>query len=225
MAKTKVPGKDTTLLQQRIDEMQPIWEDVLKSQLVDAQSRLRGAELAVKQAEEDEAKETDAAKKQQRAEAVKIAKATLAASQKAVEDAQAKVDKKDFASLRRIWEEREAYLSDGFKLLANPDVCLKCHSIGNQKILGAQGPPLDLSHDRLRSDWVFRWLSYPQRFMYYTTPMPTNFPNGNPGYPHIFSGTTPMQIQAARDALMNYPTVIDLPASRYRPVTVAGGPQ
>ncbi len=177
----------------------------------------------MKLAEEDEAKETDAAKKQAKADAVKTAKATLAAAQKAVEEAQARVEKKDFTTLQRTWEEKEAYLSDGFKLLANQDVCLKCHSIGSQKISGAQGPPLELSHNRLRSDWVFRWLSYPQRFMYYPTPMPTNFPNGNPGYPHIFSGTTPMQIQAARDALMNYPQVIDLPASRYRPVTVAGG--
>jgi cytochrome c2 len=223
LGKTKVAGKDKTMLQLRLDEMQPIWEDVLRSQLVDAQSRLRGAEVSLKLAEEDEMKETDPAKKQTKAEGVKVAKATLEAAQKAVEEAQARVDKKDFTALRRTWEEKEAYLSDGFKLLANPDVCLKCHSIGSQKIQGAQGPPLELSYNRLRPDWVFKWLSYPQRFMYYATPMPTNFPNGTPGFPHIFSGTTPMQIQAARDALMNYPQVIDLPASRYRPVTVAGG--
>ena len=39
-------------------------------------SRARGAEAAVKAAEEDEMKETDAAKKQEQADSVKVAKAT-----------------------------------------------------------------------------------------------------------------------------------------------------
>ena len=53
--------------------------------------------------------------------------------------------------------------------------------------------------------------------------LPQNFARNATQFQDIFHGPSFNQLTGARDALMNYPRVIDLPANRTRPVTVVGG--
>src|SRR5207244_1012308 len=84
-------------------------------------------------------------------------------------------DTKEFKDLRRQWEQKEAYVTDAFKLVANEQLCLQCHQVGSVAAKEQQGPQLGLTAERLRPDWLQRWLSYPQRFLHYKTIMPQNF--------------------------------------------------
>ncbi len=119
---------------------------------------------------------------------------------------------KDF---EKNWVEREAYAADGFRLLASRDLCTKCHQLGN--VLAGeqvkQGPPLHVVSDRLRPDWIVRYVNNPVRFIPYTS-MNMYFHEKEAKWQHIHAGPALMQIQAVRDALMNYPRVSGLPINR-----------
>ncbi len=78
-----------------------------------------------------------------------------------------------------------------------------------------------MSWQRLRPEWTERWLANPQRLIWYPTPMPQNFAHGKDQWQEFFHGTPLQQVTAARDLLMLYPKVVDLPAIRNRPVTAA----
>jgi len=223
LKKTKVPGKDQTAFDQRLEEMKPIWEDKLRVSLAEAQAKFKAAEAALEKAKEAEEKENDAAKKKPLTEAVKKAAEARDLAQKAQEQAQTAADKKDTAALRKTWEQTEVYLADGFKLLISDQVCLTCHQVGPYPPKGNQGPPLELSFQRLRSDWTLRWLANPQRFTYYPSFMPQNFEGNATKFQEIFHGKSFHQATGARDALMNYPRAVELPVFRTRPVTVVGG--
>jgi hypothetical protein len=186
----------------------PLW-DLVRSQQVAA------AELALKEAKDTEAQEKDKDKKKAAADAVKAAEARLASLR----------NKTVFAETeQKQWEAHGAYASDAFRLLANYDRCLNCHQVGALVPKQPIGPPLDLAADRLRPDWLLRWIGNPQRLLLYPdgpNPMPQNFPsNAKPGTD--FAGTPLDQITAVRDALIDYPKISSMPANRmYRPQ--AGG--
>ena len=149
----------------------------------------------------------------------------MEAAEAAVKDAQAKVDRltkaQDPENQKRAWRQTEAYAADAWRLVANRKLCLQCHQVGDRQASNpeTQGPPLSLAADRLRPDWVYRWVATPQHFLPYNSPMPIYFPaNKPPDYQHLFAGSNPEQVRAVRDVLMNYPRVSSLPVNRaWRP--------
>jgi mono/diheme cytochrome c family protein len=214
---SKLPGQDKTLYTIRLEEMQPVWEQALLLQAADAKAKLQVAEAQLKQAEADE----QAAPKEQKgvkAEAVNRARGARDNAQKTVDQAQAMLDKKDVAPLRREWEQKQAYLLDGFRLI--DQICLACHQIGPFLPKEKQGPPLDLAWQRLRPEWTLRWLANPGRFM--RTSMPQNFPKNQTEWQDMFPAPAIDQVHAARDALLNYDRLIDFAALRTRPISYAG---
>lgn len=63
------------------------------------------------------------------------------------------------------------YFESGWQLLVNENLCVKCHNIGNFKAGGKdeeKGPPLNLAADRLRPEYIERWVSFPKRLIPYT---------------------------------------------------------
>ncbi len=113
------------------------------------------------------------------------------------------------------WEQEGAYATDAYRLLSNYEVCLGCHNVGSLKAKNPerdQGPPLDLSWQRLRPEWTARWIANPDRMISYPNPMPSNFTKDTKY--HEFDGTQIEQIFAVRDVLMFFPKVTDLPTVR-----------
>src|SRR5207237_340221 len=86
------------------------------------------------------------------------------------------LEKKDFQEFDKLWKERDAYAADAYRMLANyNNACLSCHQVGNLLPSQAQGPPLQLTAERLRPEWTLRWIANPDRLLSYPTPMPQNF--------------------------------------------------
>jgi mono/diheme cytochrome c family protein len=210
----KSKEKDASLFDQELEKMKPIWEEQLQRQRDDLQILL--------QAKEAELKKAEAADPKKKPEEIKTLQDERDALRKDVEKADELLKKKDIGPQRRRWEEKEAYLIDGFRLLTSLDICRNCHQVGNLLPKEQQGPHLSLTWQRLRPEWTLRWLANPQRFMTYPTPMPQNFSRSQSQWQDLFHGSSIEQATAARDALMNYPQLIDLPANRQRPAVVAG---
>jgi mono/diheme cytochrome c family protein len=118
------------------------------------------------------------------------------------------------------WEQEGAYAFDAFRLMTNyNNACMGCHSAGELKAKNPpkeQGPPLELSWQRLRPEWTARWLANPERLISYPTPMPANFKKTDKPYPE-FEGSVLDQVFGVRDILMFYPKVSGLPAERSAP--------
>jgi cbb3-type cytochrome oxidase cytochrome c subunit len=122
------------------------------------------------------------------------------------------------------WEDDGAYAVDALRLVTNyNNACMGCHSVGPLKAKNPeteQGPPLDLSWQRLRPEWTARWIANPERMISYPTPMPANFTRKD-NYPE-FDGSRMEQILGVRDVLLFYPRVADLPVARTPPPAAAG---
>src|SRR5262249_5556053 len=130
-----------------------------------------------------------------------------------------KIELKDnkFPKLRQQWETQGAYLGDAYRLATNLNTCVKCHNVGNMTAADLQGPPLQLAADRLRPEWVLRWVALPERFMTYPSPMPPYFGKGQPPqFQESFIGGPDEQVKAMRDFLMNYRKTVDMPINRNR---------
>jgi len=100
------------------------------------------------------------------------------------------------------------YLSQSWRLLNNPKLCLNCHSVGGLEVKTAskkdiRGPNLDYVVDRLRPDWVLLWLYQPKWITPYTA-MPKLFNEALPANLDSFDGKAQVQTKAVRDALLNY---------------------
>jgi mono/diheme cytochrome c family protein len=128
-----------------------------------------------------------------------------------------KLTQKDLVA---AFENSEAYGFDAYRLLASNDRCLNCHAVGPLPPKQPIGPPLDLSADRLRSEWLLRWIASPQRLLIYPDgqhPMPQNFKSDAPPWPE-FAGSMLDQVTAVRDALIDYPRLSTVPINRaFRP--------
>ncbi len=84
----------------------------------------------------------------------------------------------DFADLKKQWKSDDAYAADAYRLVAaNPNTCTKCHNIGKIHVLGAKGPDMDKAAERLRPEWMLKWISNPERMFAYSPAMPAYFPN------------------------------------------------
>jgi mono/diheme cytochrome c family protein len=222
--KTKdAKGKETTQLDLRLKEMQPIWEQILKdnqNQLTSAKASLEGAK-AKRKAVEDAKK--DFAKEEEYAFALQAADGVLKTWENEVERLEKMVKTSGVKDQQAIWEEREAYVTDGYRMLTN--LCLSCHQVGILKPSPdqLQGPPLDLTAKRLQPGWTERWIAYPQRFVPYVTVMPANFPKNQTGqYQHLIAGSSLDQILSVRDTLMILPRVQELPAGRFLTLPLTG---
>src|SRR5262249_18561281 len=110
-------------LDERVKEMGPVWEEALKRRIAEAKNAVDIEKAAVEDA-----------KKRKDTDAQKGAEAQLAKFEGNAKRWQGQLDKKDFGELRQRWERDGAYASDAFRLLHNPELCLKCHSIGNREV-------------------------------------------------------------------------------------------
>lgn len=102
-----------------------------------------------------------------------------------------------------------AYLNESWKVLNDPSLCIKCHSVGGKEVKitdpskDIRGPNLEHATDRLRPDWTLLWLTKPSWITPYTS-MPVNFPRDKKALEKLFEGNPEIQVRAVRDALMNY---------------------
>lgn len=240
--------KDKKMFDKRIEELTPVWQSVLKEmegRKPEITSRL---DAASKKFEEIEKKDADAQKKLDAAKANKGDKAAITAAdaeskaakadletatlakeawQRAMNDLDAKIKNSSIEKQKEAWVLNEAYLSDGFKLVANKKLCWQCHQIGDLPVKNeVEGPPLMFAHKRLRPGWTERYIGHPQRYLPYESSMPENFPKDNPTqYQQFFVGTPADRVQAARDVLMVLPEAMKLPANRNWILPLPGDPK
>jgi hypothetical protein len=203
------------VLDARVKELEPAWAGLTKDRIAIADARLKAAKAQVEEAKKNNGESGTAQKVVDTIEA-ELRKLRAAA------------DTNDFKDLRREWEERQAYVTDAYKLVVNEQLCLQCHDLGTIAGKERLGPNLGMTADRLRPDWLQRWLTNPQRFLHYRTIMSLNFPANAKGFETLFLGSDQAfsmdQIKAARDFLMIYPQVADWPVLKNRPATgTAGG--
>jgi len=184
--------KQKNLAQKRIDELKPLWAMIHSEQTAELEAAIKASKDA---------------------EARKALEAKLAPI-------------KDLAAFEKtqqaLWESKEAYATDAYRLLASNDRCLNCHQVGQLQAKQPTGPPLNLTAERLRSDWTLRWIASPQRLLIYPDgqhSMPQNFKSNDQPWPE-FQGTMLDQVTAVRDVLIDYPRVSAIPANRaYHPPT------
>ena len=113
------------------------------------------------------------------------------------------VDKVDYPFITTDIATDEEKLKVGADLFMKLQ-CTSCHPTSNVLPAGKApedlAPNLLLASQRLRPEWILRWLSDPQKIVPGTR-MPTFFPEGQSPFPQILGGNTPAQIQAVRDHL------------------------
>jgi cytochrome c2 len=239
LKKTKDVGKDgkelpTSLFDARIKSYTPLWEEIraarepeLKATDEKLKKSIKAQGAEVKEKETDLGKEQDAAKKEKLKKAIE----DLQLSIKAAESESAEIGKAltqlDVKVQQENWEKRDAYAADGYRMLTGRQLCTQCHQVGSvasSQTPDKSGPPLALANERLRADWMERWISKPHRFLPYGSPMTQYFKKGVFEHQQNFAGPSIDQIQAARDALVNFPRVSALPInSAYSPDRPAGG--
>ncbi|MCA9059159.1 MAG: hypothetical protein KDA85_11690, partial [Planctomycetaceae bacterium] len=121
-----------------------------------------------------------------------------------------------------VLAESDSYQDHSWKVLTEPTLCIKCHSVGGRRFQVSdpakdiQGPDLSVVQQRLRSDWVKLWLYKPSWITPYTS-MPVNFDAATPKFPALLSGNPDAQMTGARDALMNYGSLLE----RFGPMQTA----
>lgn len=97
-------------------------------------------------------------------------------------------------------------LDDALKLVTNRNFCVQCHLVGDFVPTGsvkALAPNLEQVHNRLRPDFMQRWIANPKRLLPYTG-MPVNFPYGKEVAQDVYRGDSQEQIDALTDLLLNY---------------------
>lgn len=235
-------GKETTAYQQRLAELKSVWQQIAQDYLKTADeaeakfkassAKLKEAETVKKaaekalQEEKDEAKKADLRAALARAdvqffEAKRIADSWEDEARRARDKANESTPDK----LLTQWKQKEAYITDGYRLLVNRNLCLTCHRIGQYQIGKAeagQGPPLEMAEKRLRPDWVRMWVGHPNRFLTYDSVMLAMFPKNETKYQEFFVGTPLEQITAIRDVLMIHQRAADLPLNRYWALPLTG---
>jgi cytochrome c2 len=102
---------------------------------------------------------------------------------------------------------RPSHLQDAFNIvLDSKNFCAQCHSVGDyqtQQVVRQRGPNLAQAGDRLRADYLRRYIANPQKILPYTG-MPINFPYGQTVAQNLYQGTGAEQIDAVVDVLANY---------------------
>ncbi len=93
-------------------------------------------------------------------------------------------------------------------LIDRTTFCAKCHRIGDyspgEEVRTTLAPDLQEVGERLRPEYVFRWLAHPKRILPYTG-MPVNFPpDGDPVGQDLLPGASLEQIEVVTRLLVNY---------------------
>lgn len=109
--------------------------------------------------------------------------------------------------------DESGYLGQSWKILNHPETCIKCHSVGGRMVQvdpkkPVRGPNLENAADRLRPDWTMLWIYNPQWVLPYTA-MPALFSKTKPPVKELLDGDGQAQATGARDALMNYPRLLE----------------
>ena len=107
--------------------------------------------------------------------------------------------------------------------------CAKCHLIGDfspgGEVRTVLAPDLAQVSDRIRPEYVRRWLANPKSVLPYTG-MPVNFPaDGRSVDPERFPGNSRGQLDAMADFLLNYDWFMRNRTSIRRMVEPADGPE
>jgi mono/diheme cytochrome c family protein len=207
--------KKGNALDGRAKELESVWAKLTKDRIADADAKLKAAKAQVDDAKKNNS-DTGPAQK------------TVDMLEAELRKLRAADDTHDFKDLRREWEERQSYVTDAYKLVVNEQLCLQCHDLASIAGKERLGPNLGMTADRLRPDWLQKWLTNPQRFLHYRTIMPLNFKaNAKENEAQFLGSDTAYsldQIKAVRDFLMIYPQVADWPVLKNRPATgTAGG--
>jgi cytochrome c2 len=98
------------------------------------------------------------------------------------------------------------YLEGGLAIVTDNNFCVKCHLIGDFSPGGnpkAMGPRLERVHNRLRPDYLQRWIGDPARVLPYTA-MPVNIPPDKGVDQNLFPGSPQDQVNAVVDLLANF---------------------
>ncbi len=98
------------------------------------------------------------------------------------------------------------YLDDAMKLVTNNDYCVKCHSVADFKPPGdptALAPNLAQVQQRLRPEYLRRWIGNPARTIPYTV-MPVNIKAAEPAKQELFIGDSQHQLDSLVDLLLNF---------------------
>jgi cbb3-type cytochrome oxidase cytochrome c subunit len=227
LKKTKAADKDgketkETLFKERVDAFTPVWEEIRAAKEAEAKTAIEqikknidAQKAAEKKAAQAVTDEKDNAKKpalQQQLEGIQSSLKAAATEMGELEKASTRWSVKN---QQERWEQSEAYVSDAYRLLVSRELCTKCHQVGSfapsepVKI----GPPLALAQDRLRPDWIERWVNKPHRFVPYNSVMPAYFNKNTPQYQALHAGPAAEQLQALRDALSNFRGISALPTN------------
>jgi mono/diheme cytochrome c family protein len=224
-------GKKKTAYVDRLEKLTDVWKRIAHEE---RQSDLKKAEQSVKSAEGELAKAKQEDEKTFAKKQLEEAKEALKTAEKRFKQLEGPVTYKDFPELVTKWETEEAYAADAFRIVVNPNLgppCATCHQVAQFTASNprtGQGPSLNLTYQRLRPEWVKRWIANPQRYTpYYTSVMPNNFNADKLQWhaPFAVSGKSALdgsleQVGAARDLLMNLLELADLPINRYYTPTV-----
>ena len=223
-------GKDVTQMDLRLEELRPIWQQIFKDnedQLAGAKKSYEAAKVkrkAVEDSKKNFPKEADFISALQQAEVVtktwedEVARLENVAKTSSPKDQQV------------VWEEREAYVTDGYRMLIR-FACIKCHQVGilQPSPDQLQGPPLQLTAKRLQPGWTERWIAAPQRLLPYETVMPPNFvrtfdDEGKEKWieQQLVVGSPLEQIVTVRDVLMILPRAAEMPVNRYLAFPLTG---
>jgi cytochrome c2 len=231
-------GKETTLYEKRLEELRPVWQHMLedsKARAADAERQVKAARARVDEAKAAADKAEGDAKKAAEAAALE-AERVLATWQDELKRYQDLAKGSGAKALQQQWEEKEAYVTDAFRLLTDRTLCSNCHQVGILAPSGEpskQGPPLALAARRLRPGWLKRWVALPQRSLPYPSVMPQNFPANKPAdFQELFAvaplerGAPLQRIEAIRDVLMIFPQAQEMPLNRQLllPVLTSGPP-
>jgi len=107
-----------------------------------------------------------------------------------------------------------SYREESWRMLTTT-LCSKCHAVGGAEPSGrpddpnvSRGPNLGRVHERLRPEWVSIWVFNPKWITPFT-PMPPPFPANQTQYMRLFSGKGYDQTIGVRDAIMNYPRLME----------------
>jgi cytochrome c551/c552 len=119
-------------------------------------------------------------------------------------------------------------LDGALKIVTDNNYCVKCHLVGDYVPPGstaALAPQLDRIADRLRPDYLQKWIANPPMMLPYTG-MPVNFPADKPADQKLLAGKAEEQMQSVVDLLLNWSRLLkDQPGSsmksRVKPPTAA----
>jgi mono/diheme cytochrome c family protein len=203
VSKRTNPGAGVTVPYANIPQRDPeYWPRVSEAYRRELQRWAKGEGIIPAKEKE----ELEKAAKGKDAMAAKAAQERLDKLAQLVKDAAAQLDAADKDKDKGVLG--DVYARNAFALIGNKELCVKCHNVGDRtNIQGPQGPNLALTAERLRPEWVEKWVAHPQRMFTYSPTMPQNFKN-NPDplkweWQKELAGHPLQQTRAVRDLLMD----------------------